>query len=207
MQRISALAALVLLSASVAVGPASAQRAGDLFGGDLPQEYGNDISNKFDLMRLEEMLNDPAVLEQFVSAEQLEQFFDNALVRVTFYPGGSYVSYARQGGEVVRIKLGRKDISPAGSTWQSEHWLLRAGDYAAPKRPAALTLTLAARGQQVDVRCLNKLELADQAVTFYVGPLNGLRCLGMVDEEALPFDEVVRTADGGAPIQARSPGS
>ena len=63
----------------------------------------------------------------------------------------------------------------------------------------------AAGGTEVSVECLNKFERSDQTQTFYVGPMNGLLCLGMVDEEALPFDEVVSTADSRAAWQAASP--
>lgn len=200
-------AALAILTTTFVVAPATAQRASDMFGGDLPQQYGNDINGKFDQMRVEDMLNDPAYMEQFYSKAELEQFFDNTLVKVTFYPDGSYIAYARSGGEVSGVKLGKKSIDPTSGAWESDQWSLRAGSYAAPKRPQSVSLKLAAAGNEVEVECMNKFEQSDSTLTFYVGPLLGLRCLGMVDEEALPFDEVMRTADNKSAQVASSPSS
>lgn len=191
----------------LAVTPIWAQRVGDLFGGDLPQEYANDINNKFDLMRLEEMRNDPAVLERFASADQLELFLANAVVKVSFYPDGSYVAYALPGGEIQSIKLGRKSVKPGIETLESGDWLLRPGQFVAPKRSQSVTMRLAAAGTEISVECMNKFESSDETITFYVGPMNGLLCLGLVDEDALPFDEVLRTADTEVGRGAAAPGS
>lgn len=200
-------AALAILTATFAVAPAAAQTASDMFGGDLPQEYGRGIDGKFHQMRVTDMLSDPAYLEQFYTPEQLEQFFDNTVVKVTFYPDGSYIAYARSGGELSGLKLGKKSIDPTTQAWESDHWSLKAGSYASTKRPQKVTLKLAAAGNQVEVECMNKFEQSDSTLTFYVGPLVGLRCLGLVDEEALPFDEVMRTADSNSAQMASSPGS
>ncbi len=186
-----ALAALALSATS----PAQAQRAGEIFGGDLPQEYANDISSKFDQMRVEQMKNDPAFLEQFYSRGQLDTFFANTVAKLTVYPDGSYLAYARPGGELVEIELGRKRFAPAADALASEPWLLKAGELATPKRPQPIALRLAAGGNEMSVECLNRLERTDKTITYYVGPLNGLVCLGLVDDEAPPFDEVLRTAD------------
>ena len=203
MRQYLVLAAVLL----IAVSPVAAQRASDVFGGDLPQEYGNDINNKFDLMRVDEMLNDPAMLEQFYSAEQLATFFEQAVVKISFYPDGSYVAYARQGGDLTGLKLGRKKVALENNAWESGAWRLRAGQFTQSKRATPVTLRLAAAGNEASVECMNKLQHSDETVTFYVGPMNGLRCVGLVDDEALPFDEVVRTADGDASRLVASPGS
>ena len=189
-----ALAALALSATS----PAAAQRAGEIFGGDLPQEYANDISSKFDQMRVEEMKNDPAFLEQFYSRDQLDTFFANTVVKLTVYPDGSYLAYARPGGDLVAIELGRKRFAPDAELLASDPWLMKAGELATPKRPQPIVLRLAARGSETSVECLNRLERTEETITYYVGPLNGLVCLGLVDDEAPPFDEVLRTADSRA---------
>ena len=129
--RTAALALITMLAITV---PSTAQTAGDLMGGDLGQTYSRGITSKFDQFEMEAMLADPAYLEQFFSPEMLEQFFDNIVVKVTFYPDGSYVAYAREGGEIVGLKLGKKSFDPADEGWKSDHWLLKAGTYQAPKR-------------------------------------------------------------------------
>ena len=191
---------------TLAVTPAFAQRASDIMGGDLGQAYGNSLNSKFEHeMAVSAMLADPAELERYFSAEQVEAFFDQAVVKVSFYPDGSWVAWARQGGEVAALRLGRKKIEIGGGAWTSGDWRLRAGDFVVPKRSQPVSLTLAAQGNSVAVDCLNRYEHADETVTFYVGPMNGLMCIGFVDAEATPFAEVMRTADPAG--VAAAPGS
>lgn len=206
-RRTSRITVLFLTIAALATAPAQAQRVGELFGGDLPEEYVNDISAKFDQMRVEEMKNDPAFLEQFYTREQLDLFFTNTVVEVTVYPDGSYLAYTRPGGELLEIEIGKKRFTPAVDVLSSEPWILRAGELATPRRRQAVTLKLAARDNEISVECLTKLERTDRTITYYVGPLNGLVCLGLVDDEAPPFDEVLRTADSRVGQAGASPGS
>ena len=192
---------------TLAVTPAFGQRAGDMMGGDLPQQYGNNINDKLEhRMVVDAMLADRTELEQYYSPEQVAAFFEQAVVKVTFYAGGTYVAYARQGGDVVELALGRTKIELGERTWRSGDWQLRAGEYAVPKRSQPVSLGLAVHGNRVAVECVNRYEQGDETVTFYVGPMNGLLCIGFLDAEAAPFDEVTRTADSTAGAVA-APGS
>lgn len=205
--RILAATALLLSISGPGLSPARAQRAGELFGGELGQDYANQISAKFDQMRIDEMRNDPAFLEQHFTKAELDTFFANTVVEVTIYPDGSYIAYTRPGGELVRIEVGRKKFTPGREIHSSADWRLEAGELATPRWPQKVSLEMTARGSEVSVDCLNKLERTDQTITFYVGPLGGLQCLGLVDEEAPPFDEVLRTADRSTDAHPASPGS
>lgn len=55
-------------------------------------------------------------------------------------------------------------------------------EYSVPKNPQELTLTFDARGREVKVARYNKFGKAESAVTYYVGPLKGLFCMGLADE-------------------------
>ena len=203
MRKLLTLAAVLTL----AVTPAFAQRASDIMGGDLGQQYGNSLNSKLEHQRaVDSMLADPAELEQYFSAAQVETFFEHSVVKVSLYPDGSYVVYARQGGEVEALKLGRKKVELGGRSWESDHWRLSAGEFPLPKRALPLSLQVAAAGNKMAVDCMNRYEPSDETVTFYVGPMNGLMCIGFVDAEAAPVDEGMRTADSTA-AGGSSPGS
>ena len=51
---------LFMIALALAVTPAYAQRAGEIFGGDIGQHYSNDISAKFDQMTVQDIINNPA---------------------------------------------------------------------------------------------------------------------------------------------------
>jgi hypothetical protein len=185
------LAALILT-----VAPAYAQTAADLFGGDLPQQYGRDLENRFSQMTVDDMAADPAYLESIYAPEVLKSFFSGTFVKVSLYPDGSYAVLSQPGGEVQGFKLGKAKVETSGQTWDSDGWNLKAGEYAAPKRRAPLTISIAAGGQKMDVECKTKFERSDHAITFYIGPMNGMQCLGIADDSVLSAYDLVKVAEG-----------
>jgi hypothetical protein len=50
------------------------------------------------------------------------------------------------------------------------------------KKPQKLTLKLDADGREDLAECFNKFGKSEQDATYYVGPLNGLFCMGLADE-------------------------
>jgi len=196
------VAALILC-----VSPSFAQRAGDLFGGDLGQNYTNSLNNKFDQMTVEDIASDPAYLESIYSRSMLDSFFSNTVIKVSLYPDGSYAALARSGGEVVAIKLGKQKMAVDGPIYDSDGWGLKAGEYAIPKRAQKLALTFAARGREMTVECVTRFSRSEHAITFFVGPMNGLQCLGLADDSVLSAAELVRTAEARMAQAAPASGS
>lgn len=196
------VAALILC-----VSPAFAQRAGELFGGDLGQNYTNNITNKFDQMTVQDIADDPAYLESIYPRGMLDTFFSNSVIKVSLYPDGTYAALAQSGGEVTKIKLGKKAISVGGPVYESDGWGFKAGEYQAPKRAAKLALSFAARGQEMTVECVTKFSRSEHAITFYVGPMNGLQCLGLADDSVMSAAELVKTAEAQMAATAPAGGS
>jgi hypothetical protein len=189
------------------VSPAFAQQAGDLFGGDLGQNYANNITNKFNQMTVEEIASDPAYLERVYSRPMLDNFFSNTVIKVSLYPDGSYAALAQDGGEVVGIRLGKQKMSVDGPTYATDGWGMRAGEYQIPKRAQKLALTFAARGQEMTVECETRFSRSEHAITFFVGPMNGLQCLGLTDDSVLSAAELVRSAEAQVARAAPASGS
>lgn len=123
-------------------------------------------------------------MSEQVGAEVLEKFIDEAVVRLVLSPEGAFTAYTLEGGELISFKLGKQSIELTGEGDWQDPWVSRTGDYEVPKRPQKLSLTLDARGQTIDVECFNKFGKPERDVTYYVGPLNGLFCMGLADEEA-----------------------
>lgn len=119
-----------------------------------------------------------------VGADVLKKFVDEAVVRLVLSPDGKFTAYTLEGGELVSFKLGKQSVKMTGEGDWEDPWLSRKGDYEVPKRPQKLSLSLDARGQTIDVECFNKFGKPEHDVTYYVGPLNGLFCMGLTDEEA-----------------------
>jgi hypothetical protein len=193
------LAALILT-----VAPAYAQTAADLFGGDLPQQYGRDVEQRFSQMTVADMAADPAYLERIYAPEVLKNFFAGTFVKVSLYPDGSYAVLSQPGGEVQGFKLGKSKVKTSGETWKSDGWNLKAGEYVVPKRRAPLTINIAAGGQEMAVECKTKFGRSDHTVTYYIGPMNGMQCLGLTDDTVLSAYDLVRIAEGtiAAPVPA-----
>ena len=186
----------ILVTALIlSVSPAAAQQASvvgrDFWDGILyrindirPQDEGE-----------EEIASDPAYLESIYPKSMLDTFFSNSVIKVSLYPDGTYAALAQSGGEVTAIKLGKKSLSVDGPAYATDGWGFKAGEYPMPKRAQKLALTFAARGQQMTVECATKFSRSEHAITFYVGPMNGLQCLGLADDSVMSAAELVKTAE------------
>ena len=146
-------------------------------------------------MTVEEIASDPAYLESIYPKSMLDTFFSNSVIKVSLYPDGTYAALAQSGGEVTAIKLGKKSLSVDGPAYATDGWGFKAGEYPMPKRAQKLALTFAARGQQMTVECATKFSRSEHAITFYVGPMNGLQCLGLADDSVMSAAELVKTAE------------
>jgi hypothetical protein len=156
-------------------------------------------------MTVEAIASDPAYLQKIYPASMLEPSFEGTFVKVTLYPDGSYAVLSQPGGEVTGFKVGKANVTTGGETWESDGWNLKAGEYAAPKRRSEVTINISARGQQMEVECLTRFERSEHAITYFIGPMNGMQCLGMADDSILSAYDMVRIAEGE--IEAPAPSS
>jgi len=168
--------------------------AGDLhaqFGtGDLGQQTRRGMEQAFDNLLNEGLeMPDPASLGEIVGREKVDAFLEGAVVKLTFMPDGEYEASALEGGEVIFFKIGKQKFTPEEDEEYDQGWLIRNGEFEAPKKAQKLTMKLKAGPNEVDVSCHNKYGPSESPVTFYVGPLDGLFCVGFA-EEAGPDDDV-----------------
>ncbi len=131
-----------------------------------------------------------ASLEEIVGKEKVDAFLAGAVVKLTFLPDGVFEAKAQEGGEVVSIQLGRAKMSPSEDEEYVDGWLIRMGEFEAPKKAQKLSMKLKAGPTEVNVECHNKLGKSDDPVTFYVGPLDGLFCMGFTESAEESGDEV-----------------
>lgn len=131
-----------------------------------------------------------ANLAEKVGQEKLDAFLAAAVVKLTFMPDGGYEAQALEGGEILSFNLGRKKFTPAEDEEYIEGWLIRKGEFEMPKKAQKLSMSLRAGPTEVSVECHNKYGRSEEAVTFYVGPLDGLFCVGFQEEESGSGDEV-----------------
>lgn len=159
--------------------PSYAQRVGDLMGGDLPPEAKSGIEATINDARNNNFAERAAALANGATDEQLEAFFDGAVARVSLLPDGTWLASAKQGGEIVSVAIGKAEIHPGASRTPVDGWLAQAGNWEGAKRLQAVTMTLAAGGREITVKCLNKYRPSDNTISYWVGPMNGLMCLGL----------------------------
>jgi hypothetical protein len=118
-----------------------------------------------------------------IGEEQMEAFLDAALVRLVLSPEGSFTSYTMPGGELVSFKLGRRTVSTGkGSTLDENDWVVRSGEFAVPKRPQSVTLLVKAVDNEFQTKCFNEFTPSDEPVTFHMGLLEGVFCVGLVED-------------------------
>lgn len=173
--------AILVLSLSMLM-PAAALAQRDT--GGLPQQMQRNMESAMTTLQNQGLMTNHEALAESVGAEALDSFLRGAVAKLTFYPDGSYAAFARQGGELLSFQLGKQTVTNSGSAVDADDWLKTTGSFQQPKKKGAdLSLKLSAGGRSVDVDCFNKYLISDKPVTFYVGPLNGLFCLGMADEE------------------------
>lgn len=171
-----ATALVVLLCA----GAAHAQ-----FGtGELGQQTRRGMEQAFDNL-LNDGLDapDPKALGEVVGQEKVDAFLAGAVVKLTFMPDGAFKASALEGGEVIFFKLGKAKFTPEEDEEYNEGWLIRNGEFETPKKAQKLSLKLKAGPNEVDVDCHNKYGPSEDPVTFYVGPLDGLFCVGFTESE------------------------
>lgn len=179
MKKTITVAAVSLLLAVAPSFPQSGQGTGG-----LPQSVQWGMQQAMRDLENESLgITEEAVAAQ-VGAEALESFINDAVVRLVLTPEGSFTAYTLEGGELVSFKLGKQAIKLAGEGDWEDPWVSRTGEYEVPKRPQKLSMTLDALGQKVVVDCFNKFGKPEEPVTYYIGPLNGLFCMGLADDEA-----------------------
>ena len=152
--------------------------------GGLPQQVRRgmemamqDLDNKSLLVTKESMS------EEF-GEEEMTEFLDGAVVRLILFPDGKYEVYSLPGGEVVSFKLGKESVGTGQTGVWEDEWLKKSGEYEIAKRSQYLSLILSAGPKKVAVNCFNQYRKKDGVVTYYVGPLDGLFCLGLAEGEA-----------------------
>lgn len=123
-------------------------------------------------------------LAEKVGKDKLDAFLENAVVKLRFMPDGGYEALALEGGELLSFKLGKAKFTPAEDEEYTDGWLSRKGEYAIPKKSQKLSLQLRAGPTEVTVDCHNKYSKSEEPVTFYVGPLDGLFCVGFTNEDS-----------------------
>ena len=161
------------------VNPVSAQDTGG-----LPQQVQWGMQQAMrDLENRSLGVTEEAMKEE-VGAEVLQEFIDGAVVRLVLSPDGKFSAYTLEGGELVSFELGKQKVEMVGDGDWEDPWVARSGEYEVPKKPQKLSLKLDAQGQEVLVECYNKFGKPEQDVTYYVGPLNGLFCMGLTEDEA-----------------------
>ena len=122
-------------------------------------------------------------MKESIGEEQLQAFLEGAVVRLVLDPEGRFTSYSMLGGDLVSFTVGKQEI-PMGEDWSLDEneWVQRGGEFEVPKKAQKVTLTVQAGDREVTAKCFNKYSPADGSVTFYVGPLDGYFCLGLLDE-------------------------
>ena len=118
-----------------------------------------------------------------IGEEQMAAFLDAALVRLVLSPEGKFTSYTMPGGELVSFKLGRKTVSTGkNSSVDDKDWIVRSGEFVVPKRPQSVTLLVKAGDSEIETKCFNEFGPSDQPVTFHMGMLEGVFCIGLVED-------------------------
>jgi hypothetical protein len=171
---VSAIVGLLLFA-----GPSLAQPG----SGGLPQEARRGMEMAMQDLENKTLLVTRESMGQQFGEEEMTTFLDGAVVRLTLYPDGKYEVFSLSGGEVVSFKLGKESVSiDQEGVWEDE-WLKKSGECGIAKRAQYLSLIVSAGPQKVAVNCFNQYRKKDGVVTYYVGPLDGLFCLGLAEEE------------------------
>ncbi len=169
----------LLAAAAVGAAPAVSQDAGSL--GQQTQRAMQTAMD--DLYNAGLGMPSPESLEEKVGKEKVDAFLAGAVVKLTFTPDGVYKAVAKEGGEVVSFRLGKDELTPAADEEYADGWLIRKGEFKMPKKAQKLSLDLKAGPTRVTVECHNKYGKSEDPVTFYVGPLDGLFCIGFTEAE------------------------
>jgi hypothetical protein len=124
-----------------------------------------------------------ASMAESIGQEKLEAFLAGALVRLVLFPDGQFTAYSKKGGELVSFSLGRKVVSTGEeSTTDEDNWVKRSGTFTVPKRPQNVSLSVMTSGQELNADCFNQFGHSEVPTTFHLGVLDGLFCVGLVDD-------------------------
>jgi hypothetical protein len=123
-------------------------------------------------------------MEESIGQEELQAFLDGAVVRLVLNPDGRFASSSMLGGELISFTVGKETFT-TGEEWSLDEneWVQRSGEFKIPKKAQKVSLTVKAGDQEVTAKCFNRYKASDGPITFYLGPLDGYFCLGLVDEE------------------------
>jgi hypothetical protein len=138
-------------------------------------------------------------LEAEYGKETVDAFVESAVAKVTLLPDGTYRAQALKGGEVVSVKLGKQRLEPGAELGYDGDWLIREGEFEAPEKARTLSLGLRAGSNAARVSCHRKYGEGEAPVTFYVGALDGLFCIGFDDFEAATSDALALADSGVSP--------
>jgi len=122
-------------------------------------------------------------MEESIGQEELEAFMSGVVVRLVLFPDGRFTSYSMLGGELVSFTVGKQEFS-MGEEWSLDEneWVERSGEFKIPKKAQKVSLTVGSGGRQVTARCFNQYARGETPMTFYVGPLDGYFCMGLIEE-------------------------
>jgi hypothetical protein len=186
-----AVAAFTLTSALLLV----ASSASAQFGGqDLPATAVKGMQANITRHQDMKQMADVADLRDRYGEQELETFVDESMAKLTLYPDGRFAAYAKPGGGFVEFKLGGKKFAVAEQTERDAAWLTTDGQFAVPKRSRSVHLMLQAGGREIPIDCAGMFEPGDEPITFWVGDLRGLNCLGFEGTENPFAPEPVKTA-------------
>lgn len=165
------------------------------FGGqDLPAVAVKGMQANITRHQDMKQMADVSELRDRYEEAELAAFVDESMAKLTLYPDGRFAAFAKPGGGFVEFKLGGKKFAVAEQTQRDAAWLTIAGEFEVPKRSRPVQLKLQAGGRDIPLDCAGMFEPGDGPVTFWVGDLRGLNCLGF-EGTANPFaSEPVKTA-------------
>ncbi|MEM6705600.1 MAG: hypothetical protein AAF690_22980 [Acidobacteriota bacterium] len=145
----------------------------------LPQEAQWAMESAMTRLESQGSVATKAGLAQIVGQAKIDAFLDGAVARLTLEADGSFRSHVNAGGELLSFKLGKKDVEILEPAAEANGGMESQGIFPMPKKKAKLTLRLRAGSRDVSVECFNPYKKSKESVTYYVGPLNGLFCMGM----------------------------
>lgn len=152
-------------------------------GGDLPQEAKKGMETAMLQLESQGAMTTRASLAQTVGQDKIDRFLAGAVLKLQLAPDGSYEVSTKPGGELVSFDLGKQSVKTPASASMHEQWQVRVGSFEVPKRQQKVKLTMRAGSREVTVDCFNRYRKTKEPVTFYVGPLNGLFCLGLAEDD------------------------
>ena len=171
----------------IATGTLLAQGGGGNSGG-LPPAARQSMESAMQRLENAPLMTTREELALSVGADKLEIFLDGAVVSLTLNPGGTYEAMAMDGGDIIGFTVGQQQVALEEDAEEAERegWYMKSGAYKPPKnkKPQSVSLQVQAGPNQISVDCANPFKKSEEPVTYYVGPLDGLFCLGLSEETA-----------------------